>query len=807
MGISPAEEKRQEEKRIKELRDFQRSNPANRRCFDCNEMMPQYVCLDFNTFVCTSCSGIHREFAHRVKSISMSKFTESEVKTLVKLGGNEAAQKYWRAKHDPSFRPTGGNEGDRTRNFIRLTYIDRKWLYESPRESKKDDPQKRTKSSDGDDFFASTGTKKAAAAPAFDAFGSSNGAPAAGGFAQFGDFSNFSNESAAPVASPSGFADFGSFGSASSSAASTSGNGFGDFGDFGGSSKGSPAPAPAPAAVRSDFGSFKLAPPPGSSFSSSASSSVSAAPTAVSTPPAKQASNDFMAFSPERVAKDPFGFDEPPAAKTASQSHATPFDAFGAPAPVSTGSRASSSSFDAFGSAPAPVTSATPPSFDAFGSPVKSTPAASAFDAFGASSSFEAFGGSSASASAGGFGDFASATPARSSSGTLPVADPFSAFSPRVSSGTNKAPEPAAAADPFAAFDAMDAGAPSVGVPAGRSTGSFGAGGLGANAGPGFPGSNAPSNDPFAFAGNSGSKSNSFSNPGAPGSHQPNGGASSFAQGFAGAGVNPYQQQQPQQFAQNANQMYNPMGTQQQHASHQQQGFPQQQQQQQQWYGQPQQQQQYPGQQPGQQQYPGQHPGPFPHHPSTGNGGMPAAIPVQAKPAAVETPAINDPFAALNIGLGSSSQAPSNSRGNSFEQKKPSSASGSFSNGQPVAPSPFQAHQGLPHGGNAFGGGFPVAAPAGGSRGNSFESHATPAAPFGAPVSNASFSYPQPQAAAFPGPSQSPMSSFSTPGSSSSQTSAFGDNAFGAFTSAPRAESFKGPSSSASPAANPFDMF
>lgn len=39
MGISPAEEKRQEEKRIKELRDFQRSNPANRRCFDCNEMV------------------------------------------------------------------------------------------------------------------------------------------------------------------------------------------------------------------------------------------------------------------------------------------------------------------------------------------------------------------------------------------------------------------------------------------------------------------------------------------------------------------------------------------------------------------------------------------------------------------------------------------------------------------------------------------------------------------------------------------------------------------------------------------------
>lgn len=34
-----AEEKRQEERRIKELREFQRSNPVNRRCFDCNEMV------------------------------------------------------------------------------------------------------------------------------------------------------------------------------------------------------------------------------------------------------------------------------------------------------------------------------------------------------------------------------------------------------------------------------------------------------------------------------------------------------------------------------------------------------------------------------------------------------------------------------------------------------------------------------------------------------------------------------------------------------------------------------------------------
>ncbi|KAL4604442.1 hypothetical protein ACB092_10G194500 [Castanea dentata] len=54
----------------------------NRRCINCNSMGPQYVCTNFWTFVCTTCSGIHREFTHRVKSVSMAKFTSQEVTAL-----------------------------------------------------------------------------------------------------------------------------------------------------------------------------------------------------------------------------------------------------------------------------------------------------------------------------------------------------------------------------------------------------------------------------------------------------------------------------------------------------------------------------------------------------------------------------------------------------------------------------------------------------------------------------------------------------------------------------------------------------
>ncbi|KAF4381029.1 hypothetical protein F8388_011951 [Cannabis sativa] len=62
--------------------------PENRKCINCNNLGPQYVCTTFSTFVCTNCSGVHREFTHRVKSLSVAKFTAEEVCAL-QAGGNE----------------------------------------------------------------------------------------------------------------------------------------------------------------------------------------------------------------------------------------------------------------------------------------------------------------------------------------------------------------------------------------------------------------------------------------------------------------------------------------------------------------------------------------------------------------------------------------------------------------------------------------------------------------------------------------------------------------------------------------------
>eukprot|EP01083_Nonionella_stella_P186233 681291_1 len=120
-----------------------RQKRPNKHCADCGEPGPQYLNITFSTFVCTGCSGIHREFNHRVKSISMSSFSELEVKNLAS-GGNDIDKKVYLAKHNLTRHPTP-RSGDTAavREWIRSKYIDKRWFSErrykkyikSPRDS------------------------------------------------------------------------------------------------------------------------------------------------------------------------------------------------------------------------------------------------------------------------------------------------------------------------------------------------------------------------------------------------------------------------------------------------------------------------------------------------------------------------------------------------------------------------------------------------------------------------------------------------------------------------------------------------
>ncbi|KAK8628177.1 hypothetical protein V6N13_063888 [Hibiscus sabdariffa] len=119
--------RREEERNEKIIRGLMKL-PPNRRCINCNSVSPQYVCTNFWTFVCMTCSGIHREFTHRVKSVSMSKFNSEEVEAL-QNGGNQRARDIYLKDWDlQRQRLPNSSNVNKIREFIKSVYVDRKYV-------------------------------------------------------------------------------------------------------------------------------------------------------------------------------------------------------------------------------------------------------------------------------------------------------------------------------------------------------------------------------------------------------------------------------------------------------------------------------------------------------------------------------------------------------------------------------------------------------------------------------------------------------------------------------------------------------
>ncbi|KAJ1689453.1 hypothetical protein LUZ63_013608 [Rhynchospora breviuscula] len=120
---------KEDEKNEKILRGLSKL-PANRRCINCNSQGTQYVCTNFATFICINCSGIHREFTHRVKSISMAKFTAQEI-TALQEGGNERAKGiYFKGWDFERQSLPDSSDIDKLRDFIKHVYVDQRFVGE-----------------------------------------------------------------------------------------------------------------------------------------------------------------------------------------------------------------------------------------------------------------------------------------------------------------------------------------------------------------------------------------------------------------------------------------------------------------------------------------------------------------------------------------------------------------------------------------------------------------------------------------------------------------------------------------------------
>ncbi|CAH8841577.1 unnamed protein product [Trichobilharzia szidati] len=102
----------------------------NRYCFDCHQRGPTYVNITIGSFVCTTCSGALRKYNHRVKSISMSNFSQSEIDFLC-TRGNKACRKIYLALSDDQTMTEKDLKDSALDNFLRQKYQLQKW-YRDP---------------------------------------------------------------------------------------------------------------------------------------------------------------------------------------------------------------------------------------------------------------------------------------------------------------------------------------------------------------------------------------------------------------------------------------------------------------------------------------------------------------------------------------------------------------------------------------------------------------------------------------------------------------------------------------------------
>ncbi|XP_041282695.1 arf-GAP domain and FG repeat-containing protein 2-like, partial [Onychostruthus taczanowskii] len=111
------------------VRELVSAVPANRLCFECGQRGVTYVDISVGSLVCTGCSGALRGLnpPHRVKSISMTTFSEAEV-LFLRARGNEACRRVWLGTFDPrASPPPDPRDPQKVKEFLREKYEKKRW--------------------------------------------------------------------------------------------------------------------------------------------------------------------------------------------------------------------------------------------------------------------------------------------------------------------------------------------------------------------------------------------------------------------------------------------------------------------------------------------------------------------------------------------------------------------------------------------------------------------------------------------------------------------------------------------------------
>ncbi|KAF7230273.1 arf-GAP domain and FG repeat-containing protein 2 isoform X1 [Nothobranchius furzeri] len=104
---------------------------VNKHCFECSQPGVTYTDITVGSFVCTSCSGMLRGLnpPHRVKSISMTTFSQQEVEFL-QNHGNEVGRRTWLCVFDPKADGFSDlKDSQKFKEFLQDKYEKKKWHF------------------------------------------------------------------------------------------------------------------------------------------------------------------------------------------------------------------------------------------------------------------------------------------------------------------------------------------------------------------------------------------------------------------------------------------------------------------------------------------------------------------------------------------------------------------------------------------------------------------------------------------------------------------------------------------------------
>jgi len=98
----------------------------NRICADCSAPDPKWASANIGVFICVKCSGVHRSLGthiSKVLSVTLDKWTENEVESMIEVGGNSNANAIYEAFLPEGYqKPHPDSSPEEREKFIRSKY-------------------------------------------------------------------------------------------------------------------------------------------------------------------------------------------------------------------------------------------------------------------------------------------------------------------------------------------------------------------------------------------------------------------------------------------------------------------------------------------------------------------------------------------------------------------------------------------------------------------------------------------------------------------------------------------------------------